>query len=434
MKKLILNLINSKYFFVLTSLAWWLAFYPGFYSSDSFGALNQAKNGPITNIYTAAWPLTLRVLTIGGRVPGLATLACVATLSYAVKYFCQNALPKSSAKITSSLLLITPLVGAMGITLWHDIPMTAGLLITLSVVIHTSIFKERLRKSEYAHLFGGALLSSYRPNGLSTLLLFFVILLLVARSRNVLKYGSMAVLVALLFSVTTTFLVGQRSLVSQEYAQEWMRSDIACSWATNPTRISKDLQSQMERVAPLTQWDNPAGCTFLNRLGFSMDQVVRSTHLVPVIWFHIFEADPLRIVRIHGSRNGYLLPIPTTGAMHPPFINSIIEFPDRGISYVAPKVVAIFRPYVRVWNGLRPITAFAGLWLTVLVGIAIFSKRSRKSTLPALVMSLALEGILFAFAPIPDGRYALPVLIVGQAIAVGFALDFFFRKRGQKKI
>jgi hypothetical protein len=66
--------------------------------------------------------------------------------------------------------------------------------------------------------------------------------------------------------------------------------------------------------------------------------------------------------------------------------------------------------------------------------MAIFSKRTRKATLPAVAMSLALEGILFAFAPIPDGRYALPVLIVGQALALGFALDFFNRKRGQKQI
>lgn len=434
MKKSFLALINSRYLFVITSFAWWLTFYPGFYSGDSFGALNQAKTGHISNVYTAAWPLTLRILTIGGRVPGLATLACVLVLSYSVTYFCRNALPESSGKFTAALLLITPVVGAMGITLWHDIPMTAGLLITLSVVIHTSTFKKRLNKSEYVHLFGGALLTSYRPNGLPTLFVFFVFLLLVARSRNVMKYGSMAVLVVMLFSAITTFMVGQRSLVSPVYAQEWMRSDIACSWATNPTKISKNVQSEMEKVAPLTQWNNAAGCTFLNKLGFGSGQVERSTHLVPAIWFRIFETDPVDIVKIHGSRNAYLLPIPTTRGMNPPFIHSIIEFPDQGISYAAPKVVAIFRPYVRAWNGLRPVTAFAGLWLAVLMGLAIFLKQSRKSTLPALAMSLALEGILFAFAPIPDGRYALPVLIVGQAIAVGFALDFFFRKRGQKQL
>jgi hypothetical protein len=434
MKKLLLAIVNSKYLFVFTSLVWWGLFYPGFYSGDSFGALGQAKSGPISNVYTAVWPLTLRIITFGGRAPALGTLACVLLLSYSVAYFCQVALPKSSARLTTALLLITPGVGAMGITLWHDIPMTAGLVLTLSVTIKTSNFKARLLKLDWIHLVLGVVLATYRPNGIATLFVFFLFLFLFNRTTRVLKFGLFSVLVALAFSMLTTWAVGERSLVSSVYAQEWMRSDVACAWATNPSKVSSEIQSEMEKIAPLSQWNNAAGCTFLNDLRFSSDQQARSTKKMPGIWFQIFKSDPIGVLKTHATRNAYLLPIPTTGAMHPPFINSIIEFPDRGISYAAPKIVSIFRPYVRAWNGLRPVTAFAGLWLAVLLGMAIFSKRTRKATLPAVAMSLALEGILFAFAPIPDGRYALPVLIVGQALALGFALDFFNRKRGQKQI
>lgn len=434
MKKSILGLINSKYLFVLTSLVWWLIFYPGFYSGDSFGALNQAKSGEISNIYTSAWPLTLRILTFGGRVPGLATLACVLVLSYSVTYFCRNALPKSSGTFTAALLLVTPVVGAMGVTLWHDIPMTAGLLLILSVVIKTNAFQDSLAKPELIHLVIGSVLASYRPNGLATLFVFFVLTLLVKRSRRVLVFGSLMVLVSLTFSILTTWAVGQKSLVNSVYAQEWMRSDIACTWATKSGMISQTTKRKMEQIAPLSQWNNPAGCTFLNGLQFSSDQAERSTKSVPSIWLQVFSSDPLGIFAIHVSRNGYLLPIPTTRAMHPPFIHSIIEFPDQGVSFAQPRIVETFRPYVRIWNGIRPITAFAGLWLGILVAMAVFVKRSRRSTVPALAMSIALEGILFAFAPIPDGRYALPVLIVGQALAIGFALDFFLRKRGQKQL
>lgn len=434
MKKAFESLVNSRYLFVVTSFVWWLIFYPGFYSVDSFGALSQAKTGHISNVYTAAWPLTLRFLTFGGRVPGLATLTCVLLLSYSVTYLCRSALPKSSAKLTAVILLVTPGVGAMGITLWHDIPMTAGLLMTLSVIIKSASFKTRLLRPDWIHLVLGVVLATYRPNGLATLFVFFFFLFLLNRSAQVLKFGAFSLLVALTFSILTTWVAGERSLVSPAYAQEWMRSDIACDWATNPSTVSKEVQDEMEKVAPLSQWNNGAGCTFLNNLRFSSDQIARSTKTVPGIWVQVFKTDPIGVLQIHRTRNAYLLPIPTTRAMHPPFINSIIEIPDQGISFAAPKVVTIFRPYVRAWNGLRPITAFAGLWLAVLVGLAIFSKQSRKSTLPAIAMSVALEGILFVFAPIPDGRYALPVLIVGQALALGFALDFFNRKRGQKPL
>lgn len=434
MKNLFRTLINSQYLFIITSLIWWLSFYPGFYSGDSFGALDQAKSGHISNIYTAAWPLALRILTIGGRVPALGTLACVLLLSYSVAYFCRTALPKSSAKITTALLLVTPGVGAMGITLWHDIPMTAGLLLVLAVTIKSANFTLDVSRSDWIHLVIGAILASFRPNGLPTLVVYFLLLFLFCRSAKVIKFGLVTILIMLVFSLVTTWTVGQHSLVSPVYAQEWMRSDVACTWAMSASKVPSEIQGEMEMIAPLSQWNNASGCTFLNNLRFSSDQLDRSTKDVPGIWWNLFRSDPFGVLHIHAIRNAYLLPIPTTGAMYPPFINSIIELPDRGISFAAPKIVAALRPYVRAWNGLRPVTAFAGFWLAVLLGIVTLSKRSRNSALPAFILSLAVEGLLFTFAPIPDGRYALLVLIVGQALALGFALDFFHRKRGHEKL
>lgn len=433
MRRRILILIHSKYLFVVTSLGWWVVFYPGFYSGDSFGALSQAKTGDISNIYTAAWPLTLRIVTLGGKVPGMATLACVLILSYAVTYFCVSALPKSISRLTGALLLLTPLVGAMGITLWHDIPMTAGLLFIVSVTIKSSMFKAQLTRSDLLHLFFGSILASYRPNGMATLFLYFVILWMFIRSSRMMRFAALSVLVALIFSVATTLMVGERSLVNNIYAQEWMRSDIACTWATHPDAISQATRTKMEVIAPLTQWDNASGCTFLNGLGFSAVQVEQSTHYIPSIWLSVFKSDPFGTIRIHGQRNAYLLPIPTSIAMRPPFINSIIEFPDQGISYAYPKIVQIFRPYVRAWNALRPLTGYPGLWLSVILIMVISLRHRRNALFPALALSLALEGILFVFAPIPDGRYALPVLIMGQAFALGYILDFFLRKRGLAK-
>ncbi len=223
MKKSFLAIVNSKYLFVYTSLIWWGLFYPGFYSGDSFGALDQAKSGDISNIYTAVWPLTLEIITLGGRVPALGTLACVLILSYTVTYFCRIALPTSSAKLTTALLLITPGVGAMGITLWHDIPMTAGLVLVLSVTVKTANFKTRLMKSEWIHLILGVVLATYRPNGIATLFVFFLFLFILNRTAQVFKIGLLSVVIALAFSMITTWTVGERSLVSSVYPKDALR-------------------------------------------------------------------------------------------------------------------------------------------------------------------------------------------------------------------
>jgi hypothetical protein len=55
----------------------------------------------------------------------------------------------------------------------------------------------------------------------------------------------------------------------------------------------------------------------------------------------------------------------------------------------------------------------------------------RKELLPVILMSIALMGILFVVAPIPDGRYALFVLIAGQMALIGklFERVYLIKKR-----
>ena len=76
---------------------------------------------------------------------------------------------------------------------------------------------------------------------------------------------------------------------------------------------------------------------------------------------------------------------------------------------------------MRIWNAAQGVTGWAGLWLLVLIALTIFDRR--KNLLPVIVMSLALIGILFVVAPIPDGRYALFVLIAGQLALIGSLIE-----------
>jgi hypothetical protein len=56
--------------------------------------------------------------------------------------------------------------------------------------------------------------------------------------------------------------------------------------------------------------------------------------------------------------------------------------------------------------------------LVLLVG---FNKRE---LFVPFVMSFSLIGVLFIFAPIPDGRYALFTLIVGQLALLGKLIEW----------
>ena len=58
----------------IIGLIWWLIFLPGFYTDDSFAVLNMAKSGNITSEWTAIWGIFVRIATLGGARPELATL------------------------------------------------------------------------------------------------------------------------------------------------------------------------------------------------------------------------------------------------------------------------------------------------------------------------------------------------------------------------
>ena len=90
------NLINTSFIFSFLRnssilLIWWIVFFPGFYSTDSFGAVSMAKSGDLTNSGTASWSLYVRVFSIFGHafpiltlLSGLALVYRVTRLAYAI--------------------------------------------------------------------------------------------------------------------------------------------------------------------------------------------------------------------------------------------------------------------------------------------------------------------------------------------------------------
>ena len=122
--------INASIMFI-----WWLAFNPGFYSGDSFGVIGMARSGNISSESTAIWAILVKFLTINGSHPEIATLFFAQLLAFSVSVFAHALFNGKAADWSSAALCMTPLVGAMGITLWHDIPMTSGFLLVVAGVL-----------------------------------------------------------------------------------------------------------------------------------------------------------------------------------------------------------------------------------------------------------------------------------------------------------
>jgi hypothetical protein len=414
----------------IVAVIWWAVFFPGFYSSDSFAAVNMAKSGDLINSYTASWAIYVRVFSLFGNFIGLLTLLNALILVYAVTRFSYALLSKKTAAISSFVLTLTPLVAGMGITLWHDILMTAGLLLLAAFFTLFRQGENYAKNDFYSLLVPGAVLLSFRPNGLPTFLFFAVLTFIFIRRKTLIRPLALVLAITAGTTIFNSLVVVGEDPINTHYAQEWMRNDISC-YAASPAGAGW-VEKNMPGVGTTQSWASVAACTFLNKYELAQADREKSYAVVPAAWRKLALSDPAFVLKTHFDRNYYVVPLPVNGLPSIPFLHSTIETAGLGIEWAMPSVAEKARIIMRVGNALRPILAYAGMWLLLVLGAVIFLKR--KEWLPTFLMGFSLLGILFVFAPIPDGRYALFVLLAGQLLLLGAIIDGIERIRNRNRM
>jgi hypothetical protein len=404
----------------LVQIGWWIVFFPGFYSGDSFTAVEMAKTGDLENSGTASWALYVRVFSFFGQSFPLLTLFGGLFLVYGVTRLSYAIFNERIAALSGFILTLTPTVAGMGITLWHDIPFTSGILLVVAFFTNLSKSPRNIGLYVSRSLVPGALLISFKPNGLPTLVLFSSLLLIVKFSKSRLKYILIAILITSTLTIFGSNAVLGMSPINSYFAQEWMRGDISCY--ANTLRGQGFVEMEIPGIGNTERWASEQSCTFLNGSALSYVEKVDAERFVPMAWLHLLEKDPIFILKTHLKRHSYLLPLPIFGIPTKPFLHSTIELKDKGIEWAFPSIAEKARTPMRIWNAARGVTGWAGLWFMVLLVLTVFSKR--KELIPTLLMSLSVMGILFVVAPIPDGRYALFVLIAGQLAIIGHFFEW----------
>ena len=406
---------NSLFLFVC-----WIIFFPGFYSGDSFAAVDMARTGNLTNSFTASWAIYVRIFSFFGHAIGLLTILGGLLLVFATTQFAYVMFTRKTAAISSFLITLTPMIWGMGLTLWHDIQMTAGLLLVTAfmVKIHRT---ESVSKTEIVtQLILGSLLLSFRPNGLPTLLVFSVLFILVVRKKIALRSLLTAISTTVIVTVIGSSLILGMSPINNYFAQEWMRNDISCF--ANLPQGAGFVERKIPGIGSTETWSSGAACTFLNNAKVTGEEKVLAQEFVPGAWVALAKQDPMFILNTHLKRNAYLVPLPLNGLPKPPFLHSNIEFENLGIEWAFPTIAEKARAPIRLWNALHGLTAWVGLWSVVT--FILFLGFKRRELLTPLLMSASLMGVLFVFAPIPDGRYGSFVLIVGQIALLGKIVEW----------
>lgn len=396
-------------------LLWWIAFNPGFYSIDSFGVIDMARSGHLSSAWTAIWAIFVKYLTLNGSHPEIATLFFSQLLGYSVSVFAMTLFKGKTAMWSSAILCGTPLIGAMGITLWHDIPMTSGFLLML-------VGAKKIEQGEKnaIYFFGlGSLFSSFRYNGIPTLILASIIFLLLTKNKKRLFMAVTSILLIACLTTSLNFAFRSSSNVQSDGFIDWMRYDLSCYAA-----LSNDesfFLEQFKNGMTINDWSSESACTWFNK---SKAFALRSDYVdkkVPIAWIALALKNPSFVIKTHLDRHKYLIPIPYTGLPSMPFIHSTIEFPNLGVAFRNPAISESLRVYPRLWNFCRQIFGYAGFWLAFILFLSWWRKDLWLFKI-GLVGSILNLG-LFVFASISDGRFSLFTLIAGQLVLVGEVVE-----------
>ena len=410
-----LVLRNALFINLLIGLLFWTIFYPGFYSSDSFGVINMVKEGNLNSNHTALYALYVTLFSLKGEFPAFVTFVNTILLISATTFAAWKLPFSNYVRFLSSIAIcVTPLVWAMSVTFWHDIPFTAGL-----IFLTVALLSRDQAKHLYLLIVLGAILISFRPNGIPTILCVLFLTVLFKKLR---EYSSL-MLFATLISISSSLLASSAinsPVIVEHFGQEWMRNDISCAVAKDASlEVNRALN---EKGTPSRSWSSIEACSFLNRAEvFQSENFSKSYDYIPTIWLKLLRDNPLFIVTTHLNRNYYLVPLPYQGLRSVPFLHTNIEMETEEIKWKFPTLAEQIRKAARAWNYFNGVFAYSGLWLLLLV---IFAWRKRDDYLNVLlVFFVPLTLTLFVVAPIPDARYALPVLILGQLVTFAALLE-----------
>ena len=412
-------LINAFIAFI-----WWLAFNPGFYSGDSFSVIDMARSGNISSESTAIWAITVKLLTLNGLHPELATLFFSWLLAFSLSIFAHSLFKGKSAIWGSAVLCTTPLVGAMGITLWHDIPMTSGFLLVATGYVRYA------RKEPHALtlLIFGLTFSSFRYNGIPTILISLILLTIYFQPKKFIVIALVSTIgVGVLTSGLDTRFSPQTSTHSDGLIN-WMRYDLSC-YAANYSDEEFFLK-EFKGKTTLEFWKSSQACTWFNDSDEFFKRPANLDENIPSAWLALTLKEPLFVLTTHMKRHEYLNPLPFYGPPSMPFIHTTIESPGKKINFLNPNLSEKLRIYPRIWNYFNFIFGYSGFWLMIIFACAW---RKRNPIYFGLgILGLVLNGGLFVFAIISDARFSLFVLISTQLIVLVEFLEYARRKWHRK--
>jgi hypothetical protein len=328
----------------LVLLFWWVACYPGLFSTDSLDYIWQSTTGnwnthhPVP--YTAMVWLSLQLTGGVAALTLLQTIAMAVALAYAARWLSRIGLPWWLTGAAAVLVVALPPVGTFVVCVWKDVPYVIAHVLLLGTLARLVVTRT-LPRSQVVLL--GAELAAiclFRQNGFLVALIAAgaAAFLLRASWRRVAVAGGAAIALAFATNLALLPALGVRDGLSG-VAMESFWGDLAIAYQKDPGSFPPEDLAAMSTVASLTFWRTSADCGIVDTTvwdpAFNRSAAVAHQSELLRAWFGVLRRSPGTIVGARVCRGAIAWnPLPTGGLRRNPWPWSAATYLQRDTTLI----------------------------------------------------------------------------------------------------
>lgn len=431
------------------SAGWYLALFPGRLGFDYSKAIVMIQNGESTNWWTSWFWWFLKISSMNGKSIALSSLICLSALGYSLYYLCES-MPgnKYVNRVALLLLSLSPIYGAFGVNVSHDVFQAAGILIFTGFYLRVLFSELNISRLDYVAMSLGSAMVLTTHYGLPLIAVNILLLLIKKYFKLLILVSGLTCIISFISPIGIT-QVPTYGLVMP------IIGDLKCVAQLESSELSENDWNFLQSLAPKSEWIVPKTCSFIDyslsdMKTIKLGEIPLSKELV-LNYLRISAHNPAVVAMAHFQRASIALPPPfffgppnqvtrnpdvpigqgTNNALqsYPGVLHPSIDEPtvNTKIKWLAP-LEAAAQAEIFIVNQASWFWGWGGLWLWPFIlflvislkGVGIFNRIT-------VVANIAvLHGLLLILSsPLP--RYVIATILLGIFVLLKSLISGYIR-------
>jgi hypothetical protein len=434
---------------VTISAGWYLSLFPGRLGFDYSKAIVMIQNGESTNWWTSLFWWFLKITSFNGRSIALSSLVCLIALGYSLYYLCES-MPGNMYvnRLALLMLSLTPIYGAFGVNVSHDVFQAAGIIIFSGFHLKAIFSESDIEISDYIALSLASAMVLTTHYGLPLVAVNVLILVLKKYFKLPILLCGFTILITIISPIGITQVPTYGPIIP-------IIGDLKCVAQLESSELSDQDWKFLQSIAPKSEWISPKTCSFIDysiadMKSLQLGEIPLNKELI-LNYLRISAHNPAVVAMAHFQRASIALPPPfffgppnqvtrnpdvpigqgTNNALqsYPGVLHPSIDEPsvNKKIKWLAP-LEGFAQAEIFIVNQASWFWGWGGLWLWPFLLFLVISLKSvgifKRITVVANIA--VLHGLLLILSsPLP--RYVIATILLGIFVLLRYLISGYIK-------